>query len=169
MPFLAPLALPAIAAVGGALSNTAGARTSTATPSIAPGYQSLADLLKARAMGRLQTGTDLSGYTAGGLHDINTAYSGAGTNLNAAAATTKLAASRAGSMADFLNTIPLLQRSLQNQDISQGQSILGQAGIGSTTVGAGSAVGGGFSSAAELLAYLQGKGKLGPLGTAMGG
>lgn len=178
IPGVGPAIGAGISAIGGALSNTQGARTGTSTPTIAPGYQSLADLLRARAMGRLQTGTDLGGYQAGGITNINSAYNNAalGTNANlearglatspvAAAVAAKANAARAGDIGSFLNTIPLLQRQFQNEDITNGTNQVAQFGRGTSTVAPGSAIGGAFTSAAEMLAYLRGRGALGAPGS----
>ncbi len=174
IPGVGPLVDAGLSAVGGALSNTEGARTSTSTPTITPGYQSLADLLKARAMARLNTGTNLNGYQATGVNNINSAFDNAAIGQNAglearglatspvaAAVTGKANTARAGDIATFLNGIPLLQRQLQDQDIANATNQVGQFGRGTTGVGPGSAVAGGFTSAAEMLAYLNGKGVLG--------
>ncbi len=190
-----PIIGPAIGAIGGALSNTQGARTSTSTPTIAPGYQSLADLLKQRAMDRLNSSTDLSGYTSNGLANIGQAFNNAQTGLNAnltarglgtspvaAAAQTRLGIARAGQNAQFTNTIPLLQRQFQNEDQANALSQVTQLGRGTTGVAPGSVAGGAllgasqaltygsgqqgqapFGSAAELLAYLRGKGGIQPI------
>ncbi len=173
IPGVGPLISTGIAGIGGALSNTQGARTSTSMPTITPGYQSLADLLKARALSRLNMGTDMGGYTAGGINNINGAFDNAaiGTNAGLEArglATSPVAAAvaghantaRAGDIATFLNSIPLLQRQLQNQDMAAATGQVADFGRGQTNVGAGSAVGGAFTSAAEMLAYLKGKGAL---------
>ncbi len=173
-----------LGALGGALSNTEAARTSTSTPTITPGYQSLADLLKARAMARLNMGTDMGGFKAAGVNNINGAFDnvGVGQNANlearglanspvAGAVVGKANTARAGDIATFLNSIPLLQRQLQDQDIATATNQVGQFGRGTTTVGAGSPLGGAITSgtqlaaynpmsAAEQLAYLRGKGVL---------
>ncbi len=167
-----------LAGLGGVLGNTQGARTSTSTPTIAPGYQSLADMLKARAMSRLNMGTNLNGYQATGVNNINSAFGNAaiGQNANlearglatspvAAAVTGNVNTARAGNIATFLNGIPLLQRQLQDQDISNALGQVTSLGRGTSNVGAGSAAAGGFTSAAEMLAYLNGKGVLGGGGT----
>ncbi len=168
------IASAGIGAIGGALGNTQGARTSTSTPTIAPGYQSLAQLLQQRAMQRLNTDTNLSGFQSTGLENIGQSFRNAQTGLNAnltarglatspvaAAAQARLGVAQAGQNAQFMNTIPLIQRQFQNEDMANALGQVTQLGRGTSNVGAGSALAGGFSSAAELLAYLQGKGALG--------
>ncbi len=177
IPGVGPLVSIGLSAAGGALSNTQGARTGTAAPTIAPGYQSLADLLKARAMARLNMGTDMGGFKAAGVNNINGAFSNAamGTNAGLEArglATSPVAAAvaghantaRAASIAEFLNTVPLIQRQLQNEDMANATSQVRNFGVGQQTVAPGSPVAGGFTSAAEMLAYLNGKGVLNGMG-----
>ncbi len=174
IPGVGPLVSIGLSAAGGALANSEGARTGTQAPTIAPGYQSLADLLKARAMARLNMGTDMGGYRASGVNNINSAFDNAalGTNAGlearglatspvAAAVAGKANTARAGDIATFLNGIPLLQRQLQDQDMANATNQVGRFGVGQQTVAPGSAVAGGFGSAAEMLAYLNGKGVLG--------
>ncbi len=163
---------------GDVLGNTQGARTSTSTPTIAPEYKTLADLLRTRAQQRLQSSTDLSGFTANGISGINNAYGGASTALNnsltarglatspvAGTGETNLQLGRAGSIAQFLNSVPLLQRQFQNEDQNAATNLISQLGRGTSTVGAGSAVGAGLGSAGELLAYLNGLGAFGNKGS----
>ncbi len=173
IPIIGP-AIGAIGAIGGALSNTEGARTSTSTPTITPGYQSLAQLLQKRAMDRLNSSTDMSGFTSNGLENIGQSFRnanvttnanltarGLGTSPVAGAVIARSNIARAGANAGFMNTVPLIQRDFQNQDMADALSQVTQLGRGTTGVAPGSPVAGGFSSAAELLAYLQGKGALG--------
>ncbi len=174
----ASMLLPVAAAgIGGALSNTKGARTSTATTTFQepPAYQGLGDLLRARAMERLKSSADMSGYAASGINTINDTAAGIKQNVDNSLTSRGLAASpiaaqsdvnqqtaRGGQISDFLNQIPLLQRQMQGQDLQQAQSIYGARPLGTTQtgVGAGSALGSGIGSAAEMLAYLKGMGHL---------
>lgn len=177
MPFpllgLLPALLTGGSAVAGALSNTKGARTSTATPTISPEYKTLADLLRSRAEERLRSNMDMSGYKASGIQGINEAFQGiqqsSANNLTSRGLASSPVAgqvganidmARGGNIAEFLNTIPQLQRQFQNQDLGIAQDVLRQ-GMGTESVGAGSAAGGAFGSAAEMLAFLSGQGLLG--------
>ncbi len=162
---------------GGILEGTKGARTSTSTttPTLAPEYKTLADLLRSRAEERLRQSTDLSGYTTNGISDINQAYGGAQMASNANLTARGLASSpvagavganydlaRAGNISQFLNTIPQLQRQFQNEDFNAANQVIGLGrGTESTGVAPGSALGGGLSSAGDLLGYLSGLGIFG--------
>ena len=159
-------------ALGGVLSNTQGARTSTSTPTISPEYKTLADLLRSRAEERLRSNFDIGGIRAGGIQGINSVFSGLqqssennltarglATSPVAATVGTNLNTARGGSIIDFLNTLPAMQRQFQNQDMTAGQDIL-RSGTGLSSVGAGSALGSGLGSAAEMLALLRGMGAI---------
>lgn len=172
MPFpgLIPLlvkAAPVVAAgVGDIFSNTKGARTSA--PVIAPEFKSLSDMLRNRALSGLRSSMDLGGLTAGGINNINQAFGGVqqavqnnltsrglGTSPVAGAVDANLQIARGGNIADFLNTVPQLQRQFQTQDINNASNVLR---FGTGNVSPGSAVASGIGSAAEMLAYLRGEG-----------
>lgn len=172
-----PAVLGGAAAVGGALENTKGARTTTTTPTIAPEYKTLADLLRSRAEDRLRSNLDMSGYTASGISGINDVFKGlqqsSANNLTARGLATSpiagvvgtnLDLARGGNIVDFLNTIPLLQRQFQNEDMGIAQNVLG-LGRGTTSVGPGSvaagAINSGVGSVAKLLGLLHGQGVFG--------
>lgn len=168
-----PAALGGAAAVGGALSNTQGARTTTSTPTFGPEYSTLAGLLRSRAEDRLRTGTDLGGYTANGISGINNAFGGVkqtidnnltsrglGTSPVAGAVDANAELARAGNISQFLNNLPLLQRQLQTEDMNAAGDVLNM-GRGTSTVLPGSAAGSAFGSAAEMLAFLHGQGIFG--------
>lgn len=163
----------AAGAIGGVLENREAARRSTTTPTLSPEYKTLNDLLRARAEQRLKDTIDMSGYEANGLANINDAYSGADAAIEnsltarglsrspvAGNAVTQSNLRRGGDAAQFLNTIPQLQRQYQNEDMGFASGLL-NANRGQQSVAPGSVAGGAFSSAAEMLAYLQGKGVLG--------
>ena len=120
-----PAILGGVAAVGGALEGRKGARTSTSTSTInePPAYAGLGDLLRKRITDRLNSTYDMSGYTANGIKDINNAYGGVDQSINnsltsrglgtspiAGAADIHSGLARAGNIAQFLNTVPMLQR-----------------------------------------------------------
>ena len=158
-------------AIGGALNNTEAARTSTQsgsyTPTLAPEYKTLSDLLRTRAEDRLRSSTDLSGYEGTGLENINDVYRGlnlnASNNLTARGLGTSPVAgivdqnlniARGGEMARFLNGLPLIQRQMQNEDFSNATNFL-NFGRGSQTTGTavapGSVIGGAFSEGMPAL------------------
>ncbi len=157
-------------ALGNVLGQTAGARTqSTAIPGQ---YQTLADLLRGRAEDRLRQSADISGYKSQGLQDINSAFQNIGQSVNnnltarglatspvAGAVTANLNAARGAGLAQFMNSLPLLQRQLQAQDIGIGQSVLGPQ-LGRTAPG--SALATGLQSIPGLLGALNGAGVFGP-------
>lgn len=153
---------------GDILSNTKGARTTTSTPTITPEYKTLADLLRGRAEQRLRSSTDLGGYAASGISGINDVYGNVGQTLNnsltarglatspvAATVDTNLQTARAGSIAQLLNSLPLLQRQLQNEDMSAALGLIDNLGRGTTSVGPGSALGAGIGGAGQALGHLQ--------------
>lgn len=172
MPFpLIPAILAGASAIGSAISNKKGARTSTSTPTIAPEFKTLSDLLRSRAEERLRSSVDLSGLASTGTQNINDAFAGGrlasennltarglGTSPVAAAVGSDSDQARVGSIAQFLNTLPTLQRQFQDQDMAMAGNVLGRFGTGTTGVGAGSALGSGIGSAAEMLAFLKGQG-----------
>lgn len=177
-----PALLGAGAGIAGALSNTQGARTgqqtNTTMPVENPAYASLGELLRSRAMQRLNSSMDMSGYEANGIRDINSTFSPISTSVNnsltsrglatspvAGAADATLGAARGSSIAQYLATLPQIQRQMQNEDFSAAAGLYSAAPRGSTQSGTvinpGSAVGSGIGSAAELLAYLHGQGLFG--------
>ena len=175
------LGLAGGSAIGGALEGRKSARTSTSTPTIAPEFKSLSDLLRSRAEERLRGGFDMSGIRAGGVQGINNVFSGLqqssennltarglATSPVAATVGTTLDTARGGSIIDFLNTLPAMQRQMQNQDMSIAGDVLGSFGTGTTSVGAGSPLGGAFtggaSSLARMLGLLAGQGQFGGIG-----
>lgn len=177
-----PAALGGASAVGGLLSNTKGARTGQQTNTTVPvepaGYATLGDLLRSRAVERLRSSMDMSGLEANGIADINSAFDpvemsvnnsltsrGLGTSPVAGAADATLGAARGGSIAQWLNQIPQIQRDYQSQDFAAANSVFASRPLGSTQSGTvinpGSAAGSAFGSAAEMLAFLAGQGLLG--------
>ncbi len=168
------------AGLAGGLSNTAKARTGTSTvsPTVAPAYQTLADMLRKRAEARLGSKFPIAGLEATGIQNVNDAYKGSeaaldasltsrglGTSPIAGNAVANLETSRAGDIASWLNQLPMIQRDMENQDFQQAQGLY-ETGLGktSTSTEPGSAVGSGIGSAAEMLAYLNGQGAFGGKG-----
>jgi hypothetical protein len=172
-----PAALSGASAVGGALSNTKGARTSTYMPTIAPEYKSLADLLRGRVEERMRKQFDASGMEASGISNINDVFRnvktasdnnltsrGLATSPVAGAVDTNLETARGGNIAEFLNSIPQIQRQYENDDLSNALNVL-NLGRGTETVAPGSAVGSAFTSGvgsmARLLGMMHGQGTFG--------
>ncbi len=163
------------------VAGTRPSKTST-TSGAAPGYQTLADLLKQRATDRLNAYTDMGGYTANGISSINDAFRGVKTNSDAnltsrglgtspvaSTADTNINLARGGNIAEFLNTVPLLQQQLQDQGLQAAQGVYAGAPRTTTQTGADGGLSGGIQSAHELLAYLNGKGVLGAAGAGIAG
>ncbi len=176
----------------GALVAGAGAipdhTSSASTPTMDPTYQPMRDQLLDLITKRLNSSTDLAGYSAGGQEGINHTFDlikqSQGNDLTARGLSTSPVAgavdatrenARGGQMATFLNSIPLLQRELQGQDIGMGADML-NFGRGTTTTGSsGGGLGGVAGNLAAYIGYLQGKGSFknpnglpGPAVSAMG-
>ncbi len=161
---------PAIAAAG--ISAAAGAfgnkskQTQTAVTSRQ--YQPLEQLILNSIQGRLSKGgTDLSGYSANGISDINHVYDlvgqrtsndltarGLGTSPVAGAVEASGQQARAGGIAQFMNSIPLLQRQLQTEDLGLAGNVLNTGrGIVSTSTSGGGAAGA-ASGLGSMLGFL---------------
>ncbi len=166
------LAAAAASSAGGAIASHNSSSTST-TPTMDPAYGPLQSQILKMVQGRLTSGTDLTGYTNSGLAGINKSYGladkslqasltarGLGSSPIAGAGEATLQTGRAGSASSFINSIPLLQRDLQTQDLSLGQQLLatgrGSASTGTTTDGGGA--GGAATNLAAMLGYLQSTG-----------
>lgn len=161
-----PYAKAALAGLGGILNNRAGARTSTNAPTFAPEFTGLRDLLVQQTQNRLSSGGLPAGYEAGGIQNINQIAGlvnqskqndltsrGLGTSPVAASVFGRGEDARASDIAQFTNSLPLVQRQMQNEDLGLASHVLG-LGRGQTNVGAGSAAGAGFTDAASMLAWL---------------
>lgn len=183
--------IPAIAAaVGGALANRKKTSTSTSTasstsmPATPEAYQPLEQSLIDMSMKRLQGSTNLGGYEANALRDINATGKlqeqtlenrltsmGLGTSPIAGHAYATMEAGRGQSIAQLKGSLPLLQRAMQDQDFQNALALFGksrgQTMTGTTsgeTTQPGNMAGGAFSSAASMLGWLYGQGKLGGQG-----
>ena len=111
-------------------------------PFIKPEYLPMANTLASRVMSRL--GGDgnenyLNSYQNMGLRSIGQASESALSGLegyqaargqDTGAGQAKLFSDRMGQQADFLNSIPLLGRNLENEDMGLAQGFLGQFGTG---------------------------------------
>lgn len=178
---LSPLIIASIigggaSVAGGALANRSNATSST-TPTMDPKYGGLQQSILDMITKRLSSGpADLSGYTASGIGTANKTYGlvkqaqtndltsrGLATSPIAGVVDANRENARAGDITRFQNSIPLLQRDLQTQDLGMANSILSQ-GRGVTTTQAGTGGGGpagAFENLAAYLGYLQGKGVFG--------
>lgn len=169
---------PVLATIGsgvaGALSS--GPQTTTVTPNENPAYATLGDMLRQRAKQRLAGSFDLGGYTASGIGNINEAFTGFGDTLNneltsrglasspvAASAMSNADIARRGNIAQFLNTLPQVQRQIESQNFNDAAGFYNAAPQGQTQVTEqpGGALAGGIGSAAEMLAFLAGQGLIG--------
>lgn len=170
-----PSVLPILgAAGGGALAG--GPSTVTNMPVEPEGYKGIGDLLRARATARLSQPFDTAGYEAGGIQNVNDAFSGANMALQnkltssglasspvAGAANANFETGRAGSIAKFLNTIPEIQRQADMQDFGQVADFYNSRPLGQTqtSTGAGGRLGGAGSGVLEMLGQLYGQGAFG--------
>lgn len=178
MPAIVPF-LPYIAAgasfLGGMVKNKS-QQTSTTTPTLNPAYSPLQAQILAMVKQRLSSDPDLTGYRAGGEQNINRIYGntavsqgndlttrGLSTSPVAATVAATRENARAGTLASFVNQLPLLKRQMQAEDLGIGTNVL-QFGRGSTTTGTatgGGGLGGGIENLAQYLGYLSGKGAFG--------
>lgn len=185
---LAPLVIASIIGAGGAVAGGAlanrGKQTSTTTPTYDPASQALRAKVYGMISDRLGQGPqDMRGYAGTGLADINETYNLAGQNLEntltsrglasspvAGAGAARLQASRAGSIARFQNSIPLLQRGLQTEDLGLATSAF-NTGRGVTSTGtaeSGGGAAGSFTNLAGYLGYLIGSGAFAKQGSGTG-
>lgn len=178
-----PLGLPVIMAIigaagsaaGGALANR-GKQTSTSTPTVAPEYQGLQGNILQMIQQRLGADPNLTGYEGSGVAQINQGFNttaatqendltrrGLATSPIAANVDATRNAARAGAVTDFRNSVPLLARSLQTQDLGLGTNLLNMGrGVTSTgTMEGGGGAAGAFTNLAQYLGYLSGKGMFG--------
>lgn len=165
-----------LSALGGVLSNRPKKTTQTTTQTDSPEMATFRDQLLKLHQQRLGSSADLSGYKAGGLQTINNTFGQAQTGLNAeltarglsdspaaVAPIANMAGARSGSMSQFLNSLPMLQRQLQGEDLQSASGFYGMQPRTTTTTGTGSGnmLGGGINSAADMLAFLYGSGMFG--------
>lgn len=128
--------------------TTRGGTTSSSSPNLSPLQEELARMFSTRAMDFANTAPDLTGYTQGGIQNINQANAGANAatrNLLAArglayspayaTAATMGDQNRQNQITQFLAQIPLLQRQLQSQGIGELEKAFSTVPIGTTTEG----------------------------------
>jgi hypothetical protein len=157
MPVVA--ALPAIiggisSVAGAALSkspstNTARSEKATSTPVEDPAWGGLRNQLISMAMAKLKgEPTDLGGYAANGITNINNASDAATMARNNALAARGLSASpiagnadiisqdaRGSDIAQFQNTLPMVARDFANQDWTQALNLFNNRPKGASTTG----------------------------------
>lgn len=178
-----PLAAPVVASIIGAIGSTAGgalanrgSQTASTSPTLSPEFQGLQGQVLKMIQGRLGTDPNLAGYTGSGVSQINNGFNlakqASDNNLTARGlATSPIAANvdatreagRASAVTGFRNSIPLLSRELQTQDLGLAGNVLnmghGSTSTGTTASGGGAA--GAFTNLAQYLGYLHGKGAFG--------
>lgn len=175
LPFILPAAL---SFAGGLLKNKASS-TSTTTPTYGAEYSPLLQTMRQLALARLRQPTDLSPYRSSGMQTINQAFGnarmassndltarGLSTSPIAGAVDTNNQNARAASLAGFENSIPLLARQLQGEDLGLAAGVANM-GRGSTTTGTesgGGGLAGGVTQLAQFLGYASGKGAFGGAG-----
>ena len=156
----------------GGLSSLFGGGTSTQTqtPTMAGPYQGIQGQLLSLITNRLNGGGLPAGYETGAIRNINnTSAQGAASMQNTLAAQglsrSPIAANmanqqnlaRTGQISTMQSQLPLLQRELQNQDISQAMGLM-NFGRGSQTTSQGaSGAAAGFGGLTDMMAYLYGK------------
>jgi hypothetical protein len=183
-------AISAAGAIGGGLLSSKGARTGTSTSdsswsskeTVNPLYSPLQSTLIDQAMAKLNAPVPLAGYEGNSLAAINKAYNLTGQTTNnmlsaRGLSTSPIAANadisrenaRAGTSATFLNNLPLLERSLKNEDWQNALTMFNSrpketSGTGTqqaTSTAPGSAAGSSISDLTSLLAYFYGSGAFG--------
>lgn len=158
----------AASAIGGWISSK---RKSSSTPTLDPKYSPLEQQVLSLVQQRLGTSTDLSGYQAQGTQDINHTFDllkqsqsndltarGLSTSPVAGAVDATRENARGGQVSSFINSIPLLRRQLQAQDIGLANGVLGQGRGTTTTEQSGGGAAGSAESIAAMLGYLQSTG-----------
>jgi hypothetical protein len=169
--------LGALGAIGGALSSTKKAKTSTSTPIEPPEFAGLRDMLIARAKSGLAPGSALpAGFIEGGIGNINRTADASRMNLDNSLTARGLSSSpiagaglinqeiaRQGRINRFQNVdAPAYDQQLQQQNFTNAAGVFDSRRTGTESVGAGPGpAGGAFMGAAEILAKLYGSGRLG--------
>ena len=156
MPF--PLAIPLIGMGVSALGNWLGNRnakkqeaktvsTQTSTPTMSPEYLGLQNALMPAITKRLTSGGLPRGYEEQGVRGINRTYDlgkqsiennltsrGLGGSPVAGAAGTRLQTGRLGAITDFQQELPMVRRSMENDDMEMAMRMLA-LGRGNTSTG----------------------------------
>lgn len=165
-------ALLGASALGGLFGNRSKKQTSTTSTTLSPEAAGLSPMIADLIKKRLSSSADLSGYKAQGLQTINSNFNGARTGLNAELTARGLSDSpaavspianlqgqRANSMSQLVNSIPMLQRQLQGDDINTANQFTVAQPRTTTTTGTtpGNMAGGAFSDVASMMGYLMGQ------------
>lgn len=182
-PLAIPLALGAASFFGG-MFGKGGKKTSTTMPQLDPAYSGLQSALLPMITKRLQQSSALpAGYGEARTSEINQGYRSARTALANRLAARGLSSSpvagsgeavlegqRFGDITRMKQTLPLIDRQFQQEDLASALELL-QLGRGSTTTetGGGSRLGGGLSGLASMLGFLYGQGAFGNGGGSGGG
>jgi hypothetical protein len=125
-------------------------QTATTTPTYSGAFSGMPELLTSNATNMLNKSTDMSGYTASGMANINNIYNasnvasnndltrrGLSTSPVAAAVGGNNANARAGASASFQNSVPLLQHDMQIQDLISALNVM-NSGKGTSGTGTSS-------------------------------
>jgi hypothetical protein len=136
------------------IQNMSTSGRSSTTPNLNPLQQKLAEMFSSKAMDFANQAPDLTGYTQGGIENINQANAGsqaATRNMLAArglayspayaTATTMGDQNRTNQISQFLASIPLLQRQLQQQGIGGLEQAFGAQPFGTTSESQGGSTG----------------------------
>lgn len=181
LPLLAQLLISGAAGIGGALSNRSktynGTSTSTSSSTGTPEAEALNGALLKMIQSRMTSSADLSGYQNQGIQNINKTFGDARLGLDAdlmgrglstsPAALNPLSRFEAGrgqAISSFTNSLPLLQRDLQGQDMDLASRYYAMQPRTTTTTGTGTqqypgnAAGAGATDFATMLAFLMGSG-----------
>lgn len=130
------------------VTKTTSDQTSTTTPNLTPFQMNLMNLFGAGLSDQARADSDLSGYTASGLRQINSQGDAASLTARNMLASRGLSYSpyagfvnmqqdlnRRNQSADFLNQIPLLQRQLRNEDFTNLMKAFSIIPTGQTSTG----------------------------------
>lgn len=184
---IGPWVIPAGAAL---LSFLSGAQknkqtsTSTSSPVGDPAYTPLQTALLSQAMQRINSPSALpAGYETQGIGKINDTFATINQGIGNRAAAQGVSGgpteayarnisdlNRGGQIAGFQTNLPLLERSMRNEDLGFAANVLNSQRYGTSTTGtstSGGGLAGGLGGAAGILGFLYGQGALG--GGAKGG
>lgn len=161
---------------GSALSGLLGGgdKKSSTTPQIEEQYRPLLSNLYYTYLDKLKNpGADLSGYAGTGVSNINSVYDlakmvrsnnltrrGLSTSPVAAVADEMGDSARIGKIAEFQNTLPLMQRQFQQENQSGALNLI-RTLMGQQQTVQGNPAGDAANSTMDMLAYLYGKGAFG--------
>lgn len=128
--------------------NVTGSTSGSSTPNLSPMQQNLASLFSNKAIDFANSAPDLTGYTQGGIENINQANAGSQAAMHNLLAARGLSFSpayataaqigdqnRQSQITQFLSQIPLLQRSLQQQGIQGLEQAFSTVPVGTSTTG----------------------------------